>query len=70
MGETDWAPTNGTTGVAMTDVVEKPEQVENLELTALDMMIMATWDEADTDKDFPLTGYELKITPRMATRTS
>ena len=24
---------------------------------------MASWDEADTDRDFPLTGYELMITP-------
>ena len=38
--------------------------MEDLELVAGDMMIMATWDKPDTDKDFPLTGYELKITPK------
>ena len=63
-GETEWAPAGGVTGVAETDEAEAPEQVEDLELVAGDMMIMATWDEADTDKDFPLTGYELKITPK------
>ena len=70
LGETDWAPTATTPGgeaadhVEKTDLAEGPEQVKDLELVAGDMMIMATWDEADTDKDFPLTGYELKITPK------
>ena len=27
------------------------------------MMIMAMWDPADTHEDFPLTGYQLMITP-------
>ena len=64
MGETTWAPASGTVGVAETDLAEEPDQVEDLELVAGDMMIMATWDKPDTDKDFPLTGYELKITPK------
>ena len=62
MGETPWV--GGEGAIAETDEAEGPEQVEDLELVAMDMMIMATWDEADTDRDFPLTGYELKITPK------
>ena len=43
MGETTWAPASGTVGVAETDLAEEPDQVEDLELVAGDMMIMATW---------------------------
>ena len=62
---TSWNPTDlAAPARAMTDVAEAPEQVDDLELVAGNMMIMATWDEADTDKNFPLTGYEVKITPK------
>ena len=49
---------------ATTDAADEPEQVEDLELDAGDMMIMASWDPADTHDDFPLTGYQLMITPK------
>ena len=56
-----WATAAST---AMTDMAEKPEMVDDLELEAGDMMIMAMWDEAETHEDFPLTGYELRVTPK------
>ena len=58
----DWTPTSSFP-TATTDEADPPEQVEDLELEAMDMMIMASWDEADTHDDFPLTGYQLMITP-------
>ena len=62
IGNGTWAPATGV--VEPTDDADAPEQVEDLELVAMDMMIVASWEEADTDSDFPLTGYELKITPK------
>ena len=58
---TAWLPPGGVTDE--TDLAEVPEQVDGLDLVPMDMMIMASWDEADTDSDFPLTGYELRIEP-------
>lgn len=59
-----WEPDSSPWANAMTDEADPPEMVDDLELEAGDMMIMATWDEAETHDDFPLTGYELKITPK------
>lgn len=57
-----WTPASSPP-TAMTDAADPPDMVEDLELEAGDMMIMATWDPADTHDDFPLTGYQLMITP-------
>ena len=58
-----WRPNAVPAVVETTEVAEVPDQVEDLNLVPMDMMIMATWDEADTDRDFPITGYQLTIEP-------
>ena len=60
MGSTAWA---GASVTAETDPAYEPEQVEDLELVPGDMMITAMWDAPESDADFPITGYVLKIMP-------
>lgn len=62
-GVSGWSVVDQNAGVGSTPTATKPGKVTDLELTAGDGQIMATWDEPD-GKGFDITGYELMITPK------